>query len=176
LLRTPEPAPVPILRPERAADAEAIGRLLRAAFEGPDEAAIVERIRSRAAGYLALVAEIDGQLVGHIAFSPMTMEPDRPELGSFGLAPLAVLPEFQGQGIGSRLSEAGLAACRAAGARAVFVLGHPDYYARFGFALALDRGITCVYDAPKAFMVLELEAGALDGVTGIARYHPALEG
>lgn len=175
MLRTPEPPPKPILRPERTADAEAIDRLLRAAFEWLDEAAIVERLRSRADGYLALVAEVEAQVVGHIAFSPMTMEPDRPELSAFGLAPLAVLPEFQGQGIGSRLSKAGLAACRAAGAQAVFVLGHPDYYARFGFAPALDRGITSVYDAPKAFMVLELEAGALEGVTGLACYHPALE-
>jgi putative acetyltransferase len=92
---------------------------------------------------------------------------------AIGLAPMAVLPELQRQGIGSLLVKTGLEACRKAGHKGVVVLGHPDYYPRFGFVPASKYGITCEYDAPdETFMAIELCQGALQGQAGIARYQP----
>ena len=86
---------------------------------------------------------------------------------------MAVLPELQRQGIGSVLVKAGLEACRKANHKGVVVLGHPDYYPRFGFVPASKYGITSEYDAPdEAFMAIELCQGALQGQAGIARYQP----
>ena len=168
--------PALCIRPELPEDGPGIERVNEAAFEGPVEAAMVARLRDEAAGYFGFVALLEGELVGHVAFSAMHMDPPQPELLAFGLAPLAVLPGHQGQGIGSRLVAVGLEACRAAGAGAVFVLGHPSYYPRFGFAPAAARDIESDYRAPEAFMALELVEGALNGVTGLAHYDPALEG
>jgi putative acetyltransferase len=163
------------IRPEHSEDAAAVRRVNEAAFGKPDEADLVDRLRARAAPYLALVAEDEDGVVGHIVFSPMTFDPPRPGLTAFGLAPMAVLPSRQQRGIGSALVREGLAACREAGVDAVFVLGHPTYYPRFGFEPTADRGIENEYGAPpEAFMAIELTPGALDEVTGTARYHPAL--
>ena len=162
------------VRPEHPDDAPAVRGLLEAAFGRPDEADLVDALR-REAGFIGLVAERDGAVVGHIAFSPMTLDA-RPGLRGLGLAPMAVLPEHQRAGVGSALVRGGLARCRRAGADAVFVLGHPAYYPRFGFTPAADRGLASVYDAPReAFRVLELRAGALDGATGLVRYHAAFD-
>ena len=162
------------IRPEKPADTAAVRRVNEAAFGQPNEADLVDRLRERAAPYLALVAVDEGAVVGHIVFSPLSFDSPQPGLTAFGLAPMAVLPTHQRQGIGSALIRAGLDACRTAGADAVFVLGHPTYYPRFGFEPAADYGIESEYDAPpEAFMVTELTPGALDGVTGTARYHPA---
>lgn len=162
---------------EEPRDAAAVRRVNVAAFGRSDEADLVDRLRERAAPYLALVAVDQDAVVGHIAFTPMTFDPPRTGLTAFGLAPMAVLPSHQRRGIGSALVRAGLDACRVAGADAVFVLGHPAYYPRFGFEPAADYGIASDYDVPpEAFMVVELAPGALDGVTGTARYHPAFAG
>lgn len=166
-----------VIRPEEPADADAVRRVHEAAFGRPDEADIVDRLRDHAAPYLALVATEGGVVVGHIAFSPVTLDPPQPELSAFGLAPMAVTPDRQRSGVGGALVRAGLAACRAAGADAVFVLGHPDYYPRFGFVPAAPLGIRDAYGAPaEAFMVLERTPGVLDGVRGTAHYHSALSG
>jgi putative acetyltransferase len=165
------------LRPETPADAPGVRRVNEEAFGQPDEAEIVDRLRARAEGYLALVAVEGNEVVGHIAFSRVTLDPPRPELSLLGLAPMAVLPDRQGEGVGSALVREGLAACREAGADAVFVLGHPGYYPRFGFTPAAQHGIRDEYGAPpEAFLVLELRPGALEGVRGTARYDPALAG
>ena len=165
------------IRPEKPDDISAVRRVHEAAFGQPDEADLVDRLRDRAASYLALVAVAGGNVVGHIAFSPVTIVPPQPNLRAFGLAPMAVLPSHQRSGIGSELVREGLAACRRAGADAVFVLGHSSYYPRFGFEQAAAHGIGNEYGAPpEAFMVLELTQGALDGVTGTAVYDPALAG
>ena len=166
-----------MIRPELPADTAAVRRVNEAAFESPDEADLVDRLRERAASYLALVAVLEGEVVGHIAFSPITLDPARSGLRALGLAPMAVLPAHQRRGIGSRLVRDGLEAARRAGAEAVFVLGHPTYYPRFGFEPAAGRGIRDAYGAPpEAFMALELVPGALRGATGTAHYDPALAG
>jgi putative acetyltransferase len=165
------------VRPERLADADAVRRVTRAAFGRADEADLVDRLRQRATLYLALVAEDGGEVVGHTAFSAVALRPPHVRLAAFGLAPMSVRPDRQRGGVGSALVRAGLAACRDAGADAVFVLGHPAYYPRFGFRPAADHGVGNEYGAPpEAFMVLELTPGALDGVRGTAVYDPALAG
>lgn len=159
------------VRPEHPADADAVRRVTRAAFGRPDEADLVDRLRQRAEGYLALVAVEAGEVVGHVAFSRVTVDPPGQALAAVGLAPMAVRPDRQRCGVGSALVRAGLAACREAGAEAVFVLGDPAYYPRFGFRPAADSEIGNEYGAPReAFMALELVPGALDGVAGTARY------
>ena len=91
-----------------------------------------------------------------------------------GLAPMAVLPEHQNKGIGSALVRAGLEQCRNLGFAAVIVLGHPEFYPRFGFKPACRFNIDSQYGVPQeVFMVIELEPSALSGVTGRAEYHEA---
>lgn len=136
------------IRPETSDDIPAVRRVHEAAFERPDEADIVDRLRDRAARYLALVAVSEGEIVGHIAFSPVIMSPPHPSLSALGLAPMAVLPAHQQRGVGATLVREGLEACRDTGTDAVFVLGHPDYYPRFGFESAAARGIGNAYGAP----------------------------
>ena len=162
------------IRPETPADREAVHALNTAAFGQPDEADLVDRLREQARPYLALVAEDAGEIVGHIAFSPVTVEGATEVLG---LAPMAVHPDRQRSGIGSALVRAGLRACAEADGVAVVVLGHPAYYPRFGFAPAHTFGLACAYDAPtEAFMALELTPGALAAATGVVHYHPAFAG
>ena len=146
------------------------------AFETPLEADLVDALREQARPLVSLVAEDDRALVGHIMFSPVSLS-GNPALKVMGLAPMAVLPERQRQGIGTALVRAGLEQCRVLGAGAVVVLGHPDFYPRFGFSPSTRFGIRCEYDVPEdVFMVMELQAGALEGVSGAVSYHPAFGG
>lgn len=162
------------IRPERPEDAAAVYRVNEEAFAQRDEADLVESLRDRAHPYLGLVAEVGGEVVGYVAFSPVTLEPARPGLAVRGLAPMAVLPDHQGQGVGTALGHAGLAACREAGCAAVVVLGYPDYYGRFGFVPASTYGVGTTYEVPDdLFMAVELVPGALDGIAATAHYHPA---
>lgn len=174
-LATPEPMTT-ILRPELPADRAAVRAVNEAAFGQPAEAGLVEVLHRAGAAVVALVAEVDGTVAGHILFSPVTVEPPAGRL-LLGLAPMAVAPPRQRSGLGSRLVREGLARCKAAGAAGVVVLGHPEYYPRFGFVPAHRLGLRCEYDVPpEAFMALELTPGGLAGVTGLVRYHPAFAG
>jgi putative acetyltransferase len=147
------------------------------AFARRDEADLVDRLRAAATPYLGLVAEAAGGVIGHIAFSPVTLEPPHPNRRVLGLAPMAVRPNWQRRGVGSALVRAGLAACSAAGVDAVVVLGHPDYYPRFGFEPASRVGLRCVYEVPdEALMALALTPGALPEAGGVVHYHPAFGG
>lgn len=162
------------IRPEASGDRTAVHALTTAAFGQPNEADLVDRLRERAEPYLALVAEDNGETVGHIAFTPVTAPGAS---GVMGLAPMAVQPEHQRRGIGSALVRAGLEACRTAGATAVVVLGHPAYYPRFGFAPAHRYGLRDAYGAPpEAFMALELAPDALANASGVVHYHDAFAG
>ena len=159
------------IRPERPADIPSIRAVNERAFGQPDEAALVDAIRARGERRISLVA-VDGERVaGHILFTPVTIQgPDR-VCEAVGLAPLAVDPDCQRRGTGSRLVTQGLDWCRESGYRIAVVLGHPAYYPRFGFVPARLHGIRFELDVPgDAFMVAELAPGALDGCTGMARY------
>lgn len=158
------------IRPETEEDFPQVYRANVLAFESETEAKLVEKLR-KVESYIALVAETDGNIVGHISFTPVTLNDE--QITFLGLAPMAVLPEFQNQSIGSELVREGLKICAEKGFTAVFVLGHPTYYPRFGFEPARVKGFTCEYDAPdEAFMVLELAASALKGKQGLVKYNP----
>ena len=161
-----------IIRPEATADIAAIHALNEAAFPTNAEAGLVDRLRVLAESYIARVAVSDDETVGHIVFSPASIDGDT-SIRVMGLAPMAVAPSYQRKGIGSDLVEAGTCACRDGGVAALVVLGHPEYYPRFGFQPASKFGIGCEYDVPdEVFMAMELIAGSLDGKSGTIRYHP----
>lgn len=161
------------IRAEARDDRSAVHAVNAAAFGGGAEAGLVDVLREQAYPIVSLVAELGGEVVGHILFSPVTLG-GRPDLKIMGLAPMAVTPAHQRSGIGSALVEAGLERCSELDFGAVVVLGHRDYYPRFGFISAARFGLCSEYDAPDdTFMTLELRPDYLRGVTGIVRYHPA---
>ncbi len=168
------------IREERKADREAVWKVNQTAFEGQTEARLVEQLRSNDRVLLSLVAEFwdsraaDPRVVGHILFSEALVFLkggfSRPVVA---LAPMAVLPRFQRQGIGSRLVRGGLDRLRELGHQAVFVLGHAAYYPRFGFGPASRFRVECPYKVPdEAFMALELRPDALKGAEGPLHYAP----
>src|SRR5437879_1244482 len=130
-----------ILRPETVADHEAIRRVNRLAFGQDDEARLVDALREGGYVRLSLVAERSGQLVGHILLSDLPIVTEAGTIPALALAPMAVLPEFQNQGIGSALVRRGLEACREQGHKIVVVVGHPRYYPRFGFSTQLTANL-----------------------------------
>ena len=159
------------IRAEQAGDMDAVRRVNELAFGQPEEAALVDALRAAADPHVSLVATEDDRVVGHIFFSPVSIESDGGS--AMGLAPMAVLPERQRRGVGSLLVRAGLEECRRIGRRAVVVVGHPEYYPRFGFRPASRLGLRCEYPVPDAaFMALELEPGALAGRRGLVKYCP----
>lgn len=162
-----------LIRAEAERDRAALHALNVSAFDGPAEAALVDLLRDQAQPLISLIAEEEGAVVGHILFSPVRLA-GHPVLRIMGLAPMAVAPSHQRRGIGSALVRAGLEQCRQLGVDAVFVLGHPDYYPRFGFSPAAARGIRSEYDVPdEVFMALELKVGSLGGKSGTVTYHEA---
>lgn len=160
------------IRPEEPADGPAIRAVHDRAFGGPAESRIVEALRG-VAPRVSLVAVEESTVVGHVLFTPVVVETGGGVWSALALGPMAVLPERQRRGVGSALVRDGLRACCALGEPVVFVLGHPDYYPRFGFRPARPLGLSSEFDAPaEAFMVAELPAGALAGRTGRVRYRP----
>ncbi len=161
------------IRPEEYEEIDYINAIIIAAFRGHDEARLVSSLREKDALSLSLVADIDDEVVGYIAFSPMEVEFNMMNKLYLGLAPLAVKPAFQKQKVGSKLVRAGLEQCMAMGWYGVFVLGDPKYYSRFGFRSAVDLGFTCEYEVPhEHFMAVPLRPGGLEGSGGLAKYHP----
>ena len=167
-----------LIRAEKESDRAAVYRINATAFETRAEAELVETLRECVQPLISLVAEVDAAVVGHIMFSPVCVSADS-RLRLMGLAPMAVAPAYQRQGIGSALVRAGLKRCQALTCSAVVVLGHPAYYPRFGFLPASRFGLRCEYNVPdEAFMAMELEPGACErcihgGQRGVVKYHAA---
>lgn len=159
------------IRPELPGDRAAIHEVNRLAFGQDEEANLVDALRDGGFARLSLVAEVDGQIVGHILFSEMAIITPSGSISALSLAPMAVRPQWQRRGIGSQLVHRGLEECREAGHRIAIVLGHPAFYPRFGFRPEL----AAVLESPfprDAFMAIELTPGALTGVRGRVAYPP----
>ena len=156
-----------LIRKETPADIPAIHFVVRNAFDKDGEPLLVRDLRESGSLCLSLVAADGDAIIGHIAFSPMSFD------GTAGLAPLAVTPAQQHQGIGRALVMAGIAEMKSLGFGALFVLGSEKYYPRFGFKPAKQFDIRCVYpDSENHFFAMELKPGALDGMSGIIHYAP----
>ncbi len=161
------------VRRERPEDTAAIRQVNTLAFGRPAEANLVDTLRAAGNAALSLVAVEDDRIVGHILFSPVSIEIGDSILLALGLAPMAVVLERQRRGIGSRLVVAGLAECRNAGYHCVVVLGHPTYYPRFGFVPASRYGLKSEFEVPdEALMILAWGEGAPKAQGGLVRYQP----
>jgi putative acetyltransferase len=161
------------IHPAKVEDWTAIMDVHQQAFAGRiKEARLVELLHVRNKAVISLVAVRDGVIVGHVLFSPVQIEPPQPSFKMLGLAPIAVLPEYQRQGIGSHLIREGLRLCGEDGYGVVVALGDPAYYSRFGFTRARDKGLDNEYHANNDFMVLELQPNALAGIRGKVKYAP----
>jgi len=160
------------VRTEQPDDIAAVRAINEAAFGEPTEATIVDSLRDRCPDAVSLVAVEDDRVLGHIFFSPVTVSGGHEASRGMGLAPMAVLPERQRQGIGSMLVQAGVDAMREQNCPFIIVLGHPEYYPRFGFTPASNQGLSCQWDGipDEAFMVLILDEPAMVDVSGTARY------
>lgn len=160
------------IREETEADAPEIAALTRAAFGGDYEVKLIGKLRAADLMIVSLVAVEAGSVVGHILFSQLGVEVDGRRVKSAALAPMAVRPDRQKRGIGSKLVRAGLQVLRDRGYEAVIVLGHPDYYPRFGFSPSLTASLLAPFSG-RAFMGLELMLGSLSGGRGSVEYPEA---
>jgi putative acetyltransferase len=155
------------IRTERPQDVRQIRAINSGAFETNAEADLVDALRTSAIPLISLVVEKNRMLIGHILFSPVNLSSNKAEVKIAGLAPMAVKPEYQRQGIGKALVQEGLKRCKSEGYQAVVVLGHPDYYPKFGFVPSSKFGIKSEFDVPDdVFMIIELERGCLSELGG----------
>jgi putative acetyltransferase len=161
-----------LIREEQDEDIADIRNVNLQAFAGSDEADIIDKLRESGDSVLSLVAYEKGQVVGHVQFSPVLIEHQGTAIQGVGLGPMAVLPDSQRRGIGSDLVETAIGAMTDRSYPFIIVLGHPDYYPRFGFEPALRHGISCQWRGvpDEAFMVLILDAEVMRNVRGQARY------
>ena len=156
------------IREERAEDIAAVRDLNRRAFGQDQESNIVDALRANEAALLSLVATVNDRVVGHIMYSPVIVGDS---VTGAALGPMAVLPECQRQGIGSKLIEAGNRKLKDAGCPFIIVVGHADYYPRFGFRPASEHGINCEWDVPDdVFMLFVLDQAKMEGVSGLTKY------
>ncbi len=167
-----------IIRPEQTKDYTVIRKINELAFSGRAEADLIESLRKSDSFIpeLSLVAVQKGEVIGHILFSLITIKSKEKVISALALAPMAVHPEFQNKGVGSKLVYRGLEDCKRLGHKIVVVIGHPEYYPRFGFLPARDKGLEVAFPVPdEAFMVLELIPGALEITQGEVIYPPAFQ-
>lgn len=161
------------IREERGEDAQAVREVYLQAFGQDLEADLVDQLRQRGDDLLPLVAVMEGRIVGHILFSPAVIEKRKQTVRGMALAPMAVLPEYQRQGIGSQLVQAGIEALKQVDCPFIILVGHPTYYPRFGFEPASRYKIRSEWAVPgDAFMVLVLDEQQKDGLSGVAKYRP----
>jgi len=158
------------IRPETTADHEAICQVNRLAFGQDAEARLVNALREGNYARVSLVAEKAGQIIGHILFSNVPITTKAGTVPALALAPMAVLPAFQRQGVGSALVKRGLEVCRKQGHPIVVVLGHPDFYPKFGFSAKLAESLSSPFGGGEAWMAVELVPGTLAGVVGLVQY------
>jgi putative acetyltransferase len=163
-------------RDELPEDAPGIRVLLEAAFPSSVEADLVDRLRVSCPGQMSLVALEAGRIVGHILLTPVIIEAGAGPINGFGLAPMAVLPQYQRRGVGSALVRAGIERLRQTRCPFVVVVGHAEYYPRFGFVPASRHGVRCQWDQlpDEVFMVLVLDS-AVPNLAGRARYRPEFD-
>jgi putative acetyltransferase len=165
------------IRREVPADCDAIRDVNDRAFGQAEESRIVDAARAAGRVTVSLVAADGDAIVGHILFTPLTVETAAPQFTAAALGPMAVVPARQRQGIGSSLVRAGIAECRRLGIDAVAVVGHPEFYPRFGFRKGSEYGLRCPFDVPdEVFMVAELRPGAIAGTSGVVQYIPEFGG
>lgn len=160
------------IRPERNIDYAAVRMLNSLAFQGEIEGSIVDKIRSSCDEVVSLVAVEDSKVIGHILFSPVTAKSGENQVLGMGLAPMAVLPEYQNRGVGSALISDGLKRLEDRQCSFIVVLGHKDYYPRFGFEVASKYGLRTEWDGipDEAFMVLFLKESAELNISGVVKY------
>lgn len=162
------------IRPETPDDIVVIHHINERAFGQTNEANLVDDLRKDGMNVLSLVAQKNDGVIGHILFCRIQIKTPKKNIDAVSLSPLAVLPEFQGQGIGSQLIQDGLAQLREQGETVVTVLGHPGYYSRHGFRPAAEYKIDCPYEVPpEAWMLMELKPKALAKQSGIVVYPSA---
>ncbi|MGB8000807.1 MAG: N-acetyltransferase [Anaerobacillus sp.] len=164
------------VREENERDHEAIAMILQNAFDGDEEAQLVQRIRATESHIpeLSLIALHNRRdPVGYILFSKVEIHTETGQVPSLALAPVGVVPELQGEGIGSMLIKDGMMRATSLGYRHVVVLGHHNYYPRFGFIPASEKNITGPFDAGDSFMVRELKKDTLNDVSGEVVYPKA---
>jgi putative acetyltransferase len=162
-----------LIRREQPSEASAIRRVLESAFGQPAEADLVDGLRSTGSLTLSLVVLYDEEIIGHIAFSPVSIGGTTTSPPALALAPVAVTPGSQRSGVGSALIRFGLEEARRLGHPGIIVLGHAEYYPRFGFSPASRFGITCPFDVPdEHFMAIELSPGGLTDCNGVVGYRP----
>lgn len=160
------------IREERQEDYDAVRFVNNQAFGTPEEGRIVDKIREACKETISLVAVSGEKIVGHIFFSPAAIDHQDGQVVGMGLAPMAVLPEFQDQGIGSLLAKEGIRRIKAAGCPFIIVSGHANYYPRFGFERASKYGLKCQWEGlpDEGFMVMILNKSVMAGVSGVAKY------
>jgi putative acetyltransferase len=162
------------IREEQHQDIHAIREVNMQAFGQNQEAGLIDTIRRSCNDLISLVAVAQNTIGGHIFFSPVTIESKtKKTIRGVGLAPMAVLPAFQRQGVGTELVRDGVERVRKKGFPFIIVLGHASYYPRFGFEPASHYGIRCEWDVPDiAFMILLLDESQMRESAGLARYLP----
>ena len=163
-----------LIRQEQKKDWDSVYSVVKAAFEGTehadgDEQDLVNRLRKSEAFIpeLSLVAEWEGKIIGHILFTKLKIGNNE----FLALAPVSVLPEYQGQGVGEKLIKAGYLLAKKLGFCSVIVVGHPTYYPRFGYTPASRWNISAPFEVPdNCFMAIELTKDGLKGVSGSVEY------
>ena len=160
-----------IVREEVPEDINAVRSVNLWAFGRAQEADIIDKLRQNCGDLLSLVAVRENAVVGHVLFSPAIVGSEDRTSRGMGLAPIAVQPEYQRQGIGSELIRAGIAELKPRHCSFIIVLGHPQYYPRFGFERASGHGIRSEWQVPdEAFMILMLDESEMRSVSGVAKY------